>query len=616
MSSPTPSQPKKPSLIRWERVGPALIALAVVTLLVIFLLDPFIKWVLIKTGQGVFGARVNIEKVKSEFRRGRISIRGLQVADKSAPMQNLFQWDNAAFDFRTLPLLEKKVFIDEASLDGLKFGAPRRTSGALPFEEKKPGFVGKAADKLWSRVEKVSLDKFAEVKKDYDPKTLLDPNQLQTYKTANEAKERLQKAPETLQGQINQLNAKQRAADLQKRVQTLKQSGGTGPEAILQKASEVKALQAEIQSFKNDLANTQRAVTDQIQSAQNLVDDVKKAREDDWKAIRSKLSLPSLDKASMASALFGPTIAQWGERTLSTVHTVRQSMPPKPKSPPPPPRGRSRIIEFPRTNALPRFTLALARLSGQVGQEKPFGFTGTLTGITTNPPLYGKPATIALQGAQGARSFNVKGTLDHTQDIPMEALQATYNGFSLSSLNFGQEGSLAFGLKQGEGRASVDLTIRGDALSGRADLQGSNLSVEPKVDLKSNSPIAQRASKNITASLAAVKAMNVGIGISGTLESPDLSIDSNIGSVVADALKNALGAEVAEQEKALRAQFEQQTAGKIQELQGSVEGLKQKYLPQLASDNKLIEDLLAQLKSSSAGAAGKPLESLKNIFGR
>src|SRR5205085_6539240 len=108
--------------------------------------------------------------------------------------------------------------------------------------------------------------------------------------------------------------------------------------------------------------------------------------------------------------------------------------------------------------------------------------------------------------------------------VPMESLEGIYNGFSLNNLSFGQPEGVAFGLRQGEGRARASVMIRGDALEGHADLQGSDLSVEPHVDLKSDTPVAQRAAKSITASLAGVKALNVGIGLSGTLASPTLSV--------------------------------------------------------------------------------------------
>src|SRR5207237_3619697 len=141
---------------------------------------------------------------------------------------------------------------------------------------------------------------------------------------------------------------------------------------------------------------------------------------------------------------------------------------------------------------LPRFLLVKAQLAGEVGREQPFGFTGTLTGITTNPPLYGKPATIALHGAQGGRSFDVQGMLDHTRDVPAESLEAAYTGFSLNNMSFGQPGGMALGLRQGEGRARVALKVTGDTLNGHADVQGSRLGVDPHIDLKSDSAIAQR----------------------------------------------------------------------------------------------------------------------------
>jgi len=592
-----------------------LITLAVLTLLIVLFLDPFLKWAIIKAGQGVFGARVNIEAVKTKLLKGRMSIRGLQVADKSKPMQNLFQWGDAVFDFRPVPLLEKKVVIEEASLTGLKFGAPRKTSGALTWEEKQPGFVGKAVSHMQSQVEKIALDKVSEAKERYNPKEALDPKNLQTLQAADRAKAQLQAAPQQVQQQIDKLNAQQRAADFQKRAQALG-SKDTSAAGIAQKLSEVNALTKELQAFRKDVEDTQHTVIDQIKNAQAQVEEVKKAREEDWKALKSRFALPTLDKASMARALFGPAAVQWGERLFNGVHMVRSHMPPKPKSPPPPPRGRARIIEFPRTHDVPRFLLEKALVSGEVGQDKPFGFSGTITGITTNPPLYGKPATIDLAGTQGPRSFNLKGMLDHTHDIPAESLEATYNGFSLSNTSFGQSDSLAIGLTQGEGRAQGRVAIKGDTLEGHIALQGNNLSVDPKIDLKSNSAIAQRAVKNITGSLASVKSMTVGIGLSGTLDAPKLDIDSNIGSIVADALKSALGAEIAEQEKALRAEFEKATAGKIQELQGSVDALTQKALPQLAQQNKVIDDLLAQVKTQAALPGGNPTDSLKKIFGR
>ncbi|MFA5974767.1 MAG: TIGR03545 family protein [Elusimicrobiota bacterium] len=605
-------------MIRRKTVLPTLILLLVGFLLAVFCLDPFAKWAMIKGGQSVFGARVSIDSVTLSLRHSSLRIRTLAVADKSEPMKNLFQFDEAVFAFRTLPLLEKKVIIDDASLKGLRFGTPRKTSGALWREETRPGFVAKAAGKLWGQVETVSLQKFEGAKQRVDPKTLVNPDKLASMKAAEKTKEQIQKLPEDLQKQINQLNVSQRTDALQKRIQALGQ-GGNDPSALLQKAGEVKTLQTDLRTLKIDVATAQSSVTERIQSAQGLIEDVKKAREEDWKNLRSTLSLPTLDKETMANALFGPSVAQWMERLLGWIQTARQYMPSKPQSPPPPPRGRGRTIEFPRHNVLPRFLLVKAELSGEIGQERPFGFLGTLTGVTTNPALYGKPATFDLQGSRDGCLLAAKGVLNHIHDTPMDSLQITYDGFSLKDLSFGQAHSMAFGLRQGTGRTRAVAIIQGDKLIGSADVQASNLVLDPHIDFQSSSAMAQRAAQAVTSSLSAVKSLTVGVGLSGTLEAPQFTVTSNIGGVVADAMKNALGSELASQEKALRAELDRQTDGKIKELQGMANDLSQKYLSQFSANNKVIDNLLNQVKTQAAhsvpGLGAKPLDSFKGLFG-
>src|SRR5437660_601994 len=131
-------------MIRWKRVLSALAAIGILFLLIVLLIDPFLKWVITKTGQAVFGARVDIASVTFKFRKTSLNIHGVQIADKADPMKNLLEWKDATFDARALPLLEKKVIIDRSALTELRFGTVRKTSGALSAAERRPGFVGKA----------------------------------------------------------------------------------------------------------------------------------------------------------------------------------------------------------------------------------------------------------------------------------------------------------------------------------------------------------------------------------------------------------------------------------------------------------------------------------------
>jgi uncharacterized protein (TIGR03545 family) len=607
--------------IRWKAVIPTLIFILLVALFIIFFLDSVVKWAIVKAGQGIFGARVDIASVDMNLRRSSLAVRGMQVADKADPWKNLFEFSEAIFDARSLPLLEKKVVIDQASIRGLKFGTKRKTSGALPFEEKRPGFVGKAVDRLWSQVETVSIDKFESVKEYYDPKTVVNPDQLTSLKAADKAKTEIQKAPGEVKKQVDDLNAEQRVKDLQNRIEGLGK-GGNDPAGALQKIEEAKSIQSDLSKLKSDIQTTRTSVLDRVKSAQSLVEDVKKAKEDDWKKIRETFSLPTLDKSALTRALFGPNVAHQIERILGWVQMGRRYMPAKPEAPPPPPRGRGRTIEFPRHNVLPRFLLVTSTVDGEVGQEKPFGFTGTIAGVTSNPVLYGKPATLNFHGTQGPRSFNLDAIIDHTHAQHLEKFDGQFRGFSLNNFSFGQSESLGLQLNKGIGAVSGSFSVQGDALSGQVDFKGSDIALTPKFDTKSDSEIAKRLTNSVTSSLRQVRQLTLGVGVGGTLAAPTFDIDSNVGGVVSGAIKNALGAEVALQEQKLRAELDRQTSAKIQELQQSVQGLQKDALGRLGANDKIVDELLSQVKAKIAGGvalpggAGKGVDSIKGIFGR
>ncbi len=604
-------------LIRWGAVGPLLGLIFLITVFVVFFLDSVARWAIIRGGEAVFGARVEIGSVSVKLGQSALFVNRMAVADKSAPMQNLFEFNKSAFDLSALPLLEKKIIIDQASVTGLRFGTPRKTSGALPFVEKKPGFVGKAVERLSSQVEDFALGKLDAAKQFVDPKTVVNPQALKSLKAGEQAKATLSESPKALENDLKSLNAEERARELKARVAAVGK-GGSGLEGALKTAEDVKRLQTDIRAFQADLEKTKQTMTSRIETAKNAVADVKKARDEDWAQVKSLVSLPSLDKESIARSVFGPSVVSQVERLLGYVHTARQYMPAKAAAPPPPPRGQGRTIEFPRYNVLPRFLLKKAQLTGEVGQEKPLAFDGTLADITSNPTLWGRPAVALVKGGQGSRLLNARIVMDHTKETPREEFQGQYSGFAIGNKTVGQEGSLTLALSQGTGVAHVDVGINGNQLNGKLAFGAQQLNVQPSITLGSNSPLGQRLTQNLTSSLSRVKSLDVGVGLNGTLTSPAFTVTSNIGSLVADAMKNALGAEVAQQEQALRAELNKHTDGVLKQLDSQVADLQSQFLGPVASNNKIAEDLLLQLKGKVLGGTGssQPFKDLKNIFGR
>ena len=166
-------------MIRWKALVPTAAVLGAVALLLILFLDTWVKWGLENSLEAVFGAKVEIAFVDVRLRESALRLKGVRIADRSAPMTNLVELGEAVFDGRALPLLEKKFVVEDASLTGLRFGTPRKTSGALSKRQTRRGFVGKAMDRVWAEVRAVSFDKLGQLQAFVDPKTVIPLSELE-----------------------------------------------------------------------------------------------------------------------------------------------------------------------------------------------------------------------------------------------------------------------------------------------------------------------------------------------------------------------------------------------------------------------------------------------------
>ena len=607
-------------IIRWPRVIAALIFIVVVWLVAFLLSDPIAKWALVKGGESLFGAKVEVQSVHISFRKTSMTIARLAVANKNAPMKNLFELEEATFDAMALPLLEKRVVIQAAAIRGIRLGTPRKTSGALLWPPQKPGVVTKAVDRLWSQIETISLDKWGDIKKFSDPKTLINPDALKVTAVAKQAQEEILKTPDRLKSKVSTLNVEARSHALKERITALG-NGGSDPQAILNKIQEAKTIQTDLSTLKTDIASAQQNVTQEIQASRQWIESVKQAKEEDLKNLRHTFSVPALDSSTLARALLGPSVARYLEQGLEFYHKAKNYMPAKAQQPPPPPRGQGRTIEFPRLHEWPHFLLIKSELSGEIGETTPLQFKGELNGVTSNPALYGKPMMLILNGAQGARLINFRGILDFTQEITRTQVKATYNGFALSAYNLGQPGSFSLTTQGGTGSAAGSFQIEGDRLTGDVSGSGNNLTLTPAMGKTGDSDIAKRLASTLTSAFTSVHTLTAHVHLGGTLESPDLTVDSNIGQVVSNAFKGVVGAEVAKQEAALKAELDRLTNAKIQELSQQVDVYQKQFLGPLISQNKLVEDLLAQAKNKATAGSGvsgvrsKAQDALKGLFG-
>ena len=118
--------------MRWKYFIPAAVITALIIIFNIVFLDMLLKTALVSTGEAIFKAKVEVGSLKTKFSNLSVKITDLRIADKSDPWKNAFEVGGINFALRPAPLLSKKFIIENMSVEGVKWGTKRETSGALP----------------------------------------------------------------------------------------------------------------------------------------------------------------------------------------------------------------------------------------------------------------------------------------------------------------------------------------------------------------------------------------------------------------------------------------------------------------------------------------------------
>lgn len=590
--------------MKWVKKGSAAAAAFVfglVWLLVWVFLDPLIKRALVSAGEAAAGAKVEIGSVRTRLLRGDLLVQSVFVADKHEPMKNLFQLDRADFRFSPRAALEAKAVIENAELSGLQFGTPRKTSGALPARRRRSSAFEKKIEEQLAPAKQESLAKLGQVKK---LAAKVDPSKLSSTQALAAAQEKLKELGGRTKDQlgVDQLDAQ--IKDIQKQVASL-QAGGGSPADLAAKAQTAAQLQGRIKALLGQVQASKQRVAEgygQVQQALLKASDLKSR---DVNALLAAAGVPALDAQSMTRRLLGPAAARKLETALYWVRWARrrQAVSQRAKAKQAPPLRRGVDIEFPNARSYPAFLLVQASLSGRLskllaGQD--MDLAGRLGGLTSNPPLYGKPATLSLSGrAARGLSMALEGLVDDTKPDGPTRLKLSYAGFPLSGLSLG-DGELAALATGGVGRVDGTLSIVGDQWKGRFTLEADGVRLSPKLQLSGPAEGYARQA------LSSVRRFSADVGVEGTQDDLRVTIASDLGKTLSDAVKKAASSALLAQRKELQAKVEAAYAQRAKPIQDQAAALQKQLLAPLDREQQQLDDALKRAVSRAVPLQGLP----------
>ena len=124
--------------IRWWGLGAFVVVAAILGCVWIFFIDGWVKNLIEDAGTNALGAKVELDAADLTLFPAGLTLTRIQVTDPKQPMINAVEMATVSMGLDGLNLLRRKIIVEEMTLEGVRLGTPRITSGAIkdvPAEE-------------------------------------------------------------------------------------------------------------------------------------------------------------------------------------------------------------------------------------------------------------------------------------------------------------------------------------------------------------------------------------------------------------------------------------------------------------------------------------------------
>lgn len=583
MSAPAPRSPlpaPRFKIFRWRAIGPLLVLLVIAGVLWWIFADTIARRETQKVGTQMLGAKVEIQDLHLDLKNGDVTIRGLTIASPHEAFKNLLQADEIVADLDVVPLTEKKLIIDRIVANGLRFGTPRQTDGRVAAKSGQ-GIAGRvlAETREWANQFQIPVLQLATGKISIDS---LDPRRLSTIPAAEALGARADSSRRAWQAAFDTLHLGPALDSASATLERLKRARATD----LATLNEARQAIDRLRRARDRVTALERGVKQGVAGLQAGLAGLDSARRRDYAFARSLLKLPSLDAPEIGSALFAPGAIKPFERVLYWTQLARRYMPPGllPRATTGPSRARraGEDVRFPKERALPRFLLRSAELSFFLKDTQ--RYAGRLTGLASDPALYGRPMLAHATGPQ----LTAGAMLNHLRGVPVDTAGATVGGIRLPAF---QLPGLPLRLDPGAATAQLGFNLDGDTIHARFVVRSSNVSWARDSGF-ANSTIGDL----IWRTVSGISNLDVEARLSGELHHPQFAVRSNLDQAIASRLRAVLGEELAAAERQVRERVDALVNDKVGPVRARVNEVQTQAQAQVAQQRARLDELQKALE--------------------
>ena len=582
-------------IFRWQGVLAFALIGGLVGVFLILFLDGMIKRGIEEKGSMAAKTQIDIASLSTSLFAQSVALTGIEVANPDNNMENLLQFENLSLDLDGTQAISRKIIIDELQAHGIRLNQ-KRTQPAEGVESgQKDGQADSASQTGLPGLG--GLDGLSMK----SPEEILKSEKLETLEAGNRAKKIIDDLKTKWENKTDLIpnaleETKKKLAELQNKVK-----GGNLAD-IPNALKEFETLQKDIQSQIDRITSMKSELEKDVQMAKQQVAELKNLPQKDFERLKNKYSMnPEGGKNILGSMLEGPLKEKldkaWKAYKMISPYLNRGKSPEEQEYV----RGKGIDISFAKASPYPDFLLRHGNLSLILFDTE---VKGEVKDLSDNQKVYGKPAQMNFHSSKNEvfDSFALDAVMDKTGPQSQDKLALDVQGLSLKNTGTPE-------LKGGTAKITGQLTITDENnLNGnfKAALNSVSLSI-PKQE-------GNELANTIAQSLSTIDRINISVGISGTIESYQLDIKSNLSEIISKAIKNVIGDKMKGFESSLMSAIQSQTGDVLSGADGSLSGL--------LGQNKILSDsdsayggLLGEAQGGADGLGkSKGLPSLPGGF--
>ncbi len=461
-------------MIRFKVFIPAFLLVVLVAFVVLYRIDAWVKGWIEDGISAITDTKTDIRSLTISFKNSSLTIDRLEIASKNDEWKNLLEFEDIVVDFQALPLLRKRVVVDDFSLKGIQWGTKRRTSGRLPprKKSKEPSWFSEQLDvamgSLKKEMAKTPVSKWTNFSLPDSPRELLKEFNLESEKVFMAMVDTSQK----LRGEwVERYKAFRDISEYQRRareVKALTSNPPQDPQAIVSALQTARELQTFFEDEKKKVDELMGAARSDYSRVKADYDKAEAALKADIERAQRLVGLEDLQVSNLSRLLFGDVWIQRAEEVLRFHAKLRRFM--TASSPDPKvevkQRAKGRDIIFVTEKKQPSFVWAKSEFSVkglQDGDRKVVNqlYQLKVRDVNSNPKLYGKPTLVALKAELKdslLERASFTADLNYTEAVDRERFKTSVEGIKIEAWPVGIP--RLFPVRLGEGMLASDSDLR------------------------------------------------------------------------------------------------------------------------------------------------------------